>query len=1660
MITIKLIPNMLSKDGRKERTFDYSRDLTIREYLNESGFDHQDMRIVVSGKRIEDVERRIDNDDEILILPDIEFDPGTWAAIVAVFKAVATVATYASMGYSIYQAVTFKKPSMPNYNTNGDGLDESSPTYGWDGVQTIQEVGVPVPIIYGEHIAGGNIINSFVSTDGDKNYLNVLLALCEGEIEGINDLKINDNPSANFDGIETYERLGLNSDTVIPNFGDLHNLVAQSQLLTKDNSYVYTTTNLDVEAFELHLTLLNGLYQQNESTGALETWSVTYRVEYKLHTAGTYIDLGETTISAKSRTAVRRIFRKDALDADQYDIRITRTSDDTSTYKMGDLTLTNVDEIQTDDLAYPNTAKLGIKALATEQLSGSMPNFNCIIKGKKVSVPQIRYDGSDVDWDNYYWDPATSEYKRFSDDAVCSWDGSTYVEKWSANPIWCFKDLLLNSRYGIGEFLEIENIDDGLFLEMSRYCDERIEDGESGYEKRFRMDIVIDSPSRVPDLLMQLAGVFRGLIFFSEGAVKTRIDKPEVPVQLFGMGNIIEGGFSQQWKSLRDIPNVIEVQFLDRDKDYKQEKIAVVDEDALANGEPMRTKLIRVFTTKTSYALREGRYALKVAKYIDRSVTLKCGIDSIAAQAGDVISVSHDVPQWGFSGRVMGSGVGTVTLDREVVVEVGKTYKVQVRFSDDTIQERTVSNTAGTYTTLTVSTVFSQDPQAYDVYVFGESDKVVKPFRIVGMSINNSDEVEITAIEYDENTYDDSSILLPENNYSALSTEIPTVQDLDTTERAVTLPDGTIENVIDVYFDYPDDASNLNKYKGGKIYLSDNGGNNYNLIGYTEGREYAISGNIQKDATYYVKVVTVTFNGIEDSLSHSPTDSVFIVGKDVEPDMVSNFQYSWSDVLALAWSPNTEPDLAGYEIRLNDMNFGVDDSDLVYRGLATNLTLSPEERTVGTYYLRAYNTSGQYSSYSVSLDPVNEIPSQPTNLGVDVFFNVARIWWDDVAGSDVYKYEIWKSQTGDWSGEEEQLESVSGRGAVIDGNQSRGGEVDSATATTLVSSSLLGLEDDSLNGDLIIITSGVNQGEEIQITDFNGTTGTITIGANWTVTPEAGDLFMIFDRFEIKVRGHDYYGVGEFSDPLTVTLEGIDENAIGDNVVTARKIYVACLSALTANVGCLTAGTIQGVTFQTGAAGARTIFDSDSFKTYDSNCVKTFEVCDGCVVAKSMKLVDPVCDCCYSYLSAGSWYFHDELGNSTPYVKRICSGTACTGDTVFLPGWCNQPNIMVGINKLNAFDQNYANQTQQWDVYSSAPAFYCNCATDYGYCFDVHARLSLAASSGSAVVHNVNFGVVRCTCANVCATCVRLRFQLWCNAACANYYYGCLVYRICYRAQGSGVWCQQEFTYVQPHASVGQMQSTNDEYRNLTFPGSCIWEIMPICQSFGWINSGIPSGSTTYHLCSRAINGCAVNRNQTWCCCCTGTCNNWTCSCGYSDNVTVAGSKPVNTYCSYVTYNLTDYSNCLYYCLNHYTRSCGCVRTCAQFLTNENTCLYGASGYKSATCCGVLVTCSGNANWGQSTTVGLNNTYSYNNFKICSCFRDSWKQCSIGFLRFHHYLSTQICASGTVYHCYCCTSGSAGSCAYCNFYSTQDTFGTQTILDPNGCLNWLAIAYS
>lgn len=989
-IIVNYIPNILDKKKRKSFTYLYDKENPkLSYYLDKTPIDWRSQKIIINNLSIKNIDdAKVLPGDIVIITKEVKFQA---IAAIASFIVTAAQTTWVQIAvlvlttaYSIYSALN--APSLPTFNANSEGLDEGSPTYSWDGIHTTQEVGIPIPIIYGEHKVGGNIINQFIETDGDKNYLNLLLAIGEGEIESIDEIKINDNPAANFDGITQYTRMGTSNQSVIPNFNDLNNSYTVNVTLTKDSAYTYTTINDDVEKFVLTFNLPQGLFQQDGNTGSIKSWSVTYKVEYKLTTSGTWIDLGSTTITGLNRSALRRTFTKDALAAGKYDIRVTRTSANSSLdpTKTGELILLNVNEVQTDDLSYPNVALLGIKALATNQLSGQTPNFTTVVKGRKVNVPKVLNGMDEVDWEDYYWDPGANEFKLLSDDTSLTWDGSTYVDKWSANPVWCFRDLLTNTRYGLGDYIDSNQITLADWVEMAKYCEEKVDDGSGSYEKRYRLDVVIDSHTKALDLVVQLAATFDAFVFYSEGSIQLRIDKDEDPVQNFGMGNIVKNSLRQSWRTKKESYNQIEVQYVDKDKDYRLETISVIDDDAIAAGEELKLKQIRVFTTRTSYAVRAARRALKIAQLVNRTITFRAGIDALAVSPGDPIALSHDTPQIGFSGRVQsGSTTSTINLDQEVTIETGKSYVLIVQFADDTIEELTVTNSPGSASAITVSPAASQTPAAFDRYAFGEENIATKPFRLLNVQINDNLEATLTAIEMDSNVYDDTAPVIPTDNYSLLSTDIPNVNDLDVTEMIRLAGDGTLFNTLEVWWRKPEAASyQLNQYVKAKIFLSDDGGSTFVYVGETDTEKFVVTENIDVGVEYTVAVVSVSGNGMENAIADSPQATHTVVGKTAPPSDVTNFDVTQrGDKLVFSFDPIPDGDLARYIIKKGgDWNTG----DII----AERIDATEFETPVGsigsqTYMIKAIDTSDNEST-NVTQDTINVTPPPEMNFVEDI----------------------------------------------------------------------------------------------------------------------------------------------------------------------------------------------------------------------------------------------------------------------------------------------------------------------------------------------------------------------------------------------------------------------------------------------------------------------------------------------------------------------------------------------------------------------------------------------------------------------------------------------------------------------------------------------------
>ncbi len=150
----------------------------------------------------------------------------------------------------------------------------------------------------------------------------------------------------------------------------------------------------------------------------------------------------------------------------QYDIKISRQNEvSTSLMVSNQMSLSEVVEIISDHLIYPNTALVAFSMKATGQLSGTSPNVTLVVRGLKIQVPQM----SSGDFDDCYWDNDDERWEDQSGTEV-TWDGTTYVEQYSENALAHIHNMFVNTRYGMGKYISSDDINYSYFVEALKAC--------------------------------------------------------------------------------------------------------------------------------------------------------------------------------------------------------------------------------------------------------------------------------------------------------------------------------------------------------------------------------------------------------------------------------------------------------------------------------------------------------------------------------------------------------------------------------------------------------------------------------------------------------------------------------------------------------------------------------------------------------------------------------------------------------------------------------------------------------------------------------------------------------------------------------------------------------------------------------------------------------------------------------------------------------------------------------------------------------------------------------------------------------------------------------------------------------------------------------------
>lgn len=768
---------------------------------------------------------------EIFVLPSI--DGRNASLILGVIGGIAALALSPFTGglsaYAYFQAgfMTFMTGYAigstlgalitPGVRPADDSKGPSS--YTWGGIRNDDRAGIPKPIMLGERLVGGVRISAFrrrphvvpernahhsgteftdAAPQNSSEKLYMLLLVAGHETEGPvgvtspnsaidfttnkPDVRLNGQHYSNFPGVEVEYRTGAPGQTVIPGFDAIANtydFAVDLTALGTGVNYTYTTIRTDCDAFEVLLTCPGLSHTDNQ--GRLQTNDTIYVLEYRLVGSGTWINAdgnigNQRTISDQTRAARFETRRVDGLAPGQYDIRVRwiSASNTNVTNDQWHIVLTGITEEKQLSTSYPGQSVVAVKGIATEQLSGAMPTVTSLWRGAK---PQ-KWTGS-----------------AFS---AASW-GVGSATPAGRNPHWLSLWMIRNKELGCGNDVVDADIDLASVKSAADDSDELetvtpVSGGVTGTpytEPRFQFDAYIDQQQPAVDLIQGVLSTARSTLIYSGNKIRFGVDRRGTPVQLFNLGNIDFDTFEADYKSERLQVNAYDVSFDDAAADFETEPLTVCikpdgafadENDMTVAGYTVRRRSLGHFwgVTRRTQAVREGRFKLKQTYALRVAGGFRASTDSILAETFDLINVGHDVPQWGFSGRVFaGSTVNTVRIDKGATLPFigGHTYAVMVRYAagdgagHELVETRAVSAIAapdgsGHYG-LTVSSPFSQVPQYGDLWSYGETDIVVKPFRILDVSREADDQRSLQVIEYNPSIYDTNGpIVVP--IYSAL----------------------------------------------------------------------------------------------------------------------------------------------------------------------------------------------------------------------------------------------------------------------------------------------------------------------------------------------------------------------------------------------------------------------------------------------------------------------------------------------------------------------------------------------------------------------------------------------------------------------------------------------------------------------------------------------------------------------------------------------------------------------------------------------------------------------------------------------------------------------------------------------------------------------------
>lgn len=388
-------------------------------------------------------------------------------------------------------------------------------------------------------------------------------------------------------------------------------------------------------------------------------------------------------------------------------------------------------------------------------------------------------------------------------------------------------------------------IDLPAILEWAEFCE----------DNNIYFDAVIKEDTSCAEILEKIANVGRGNCTYQKGILSVIWQEADQPVVgMFGMSNMIAGSFSVQYNVANPIAKV-HVNYINRDYDWETKNV----ESLVPFAESDNIKDLSITIdgiTEEQQAQREANILAARQYFQRRSYNWKTDQEGIVVTRGQLVYLSHDATQYGYSGRIVKYNLvgGLVqSIETTSMLEDSTISHVTIRYPDSTMAIFECSVNKNTITFIDPYPI-AKAPEFIDaetdniltdypdsmpddfIFIAGAKDTPGKRVRIVERKSNEDGTFDFNAIDDDPAmwSYEFGPPTLPESfDDSEIVCRINNLQYFNLGNGLVKILwenlNGDYIKIINENTGLPIEANGSYSFSGGEVILELDEGYKYNL---------------------------------------------------------------------------------------------------------------------------------------------------------------------------------------------------------------------------------------------------------------------------------------------------------------------------------------------------------------------------------------------------------------------------------------------------------------------------------------------------------------------------------------------------------------------------------------------------------------------------------------------------------------------------------------------------------------------------------------------------------------------------------------------------------------------------------------------------------------